>query len=79
MAEEVTQGRKYALFDRSTGEIIGTYARYDAGTRSYIEQSPEQVREAYRGQLGEVSARPGGCDSDGAGRRTSTTQLLHRC
>jgi hypothetical protein len=41
------QIKKHVVYDRTTGRIAGTYLLYDAETRSYREQSPDEVRSVF--------------------------------
>jgi len=47
------QRKTFVVFDPSKGEIIGTYAVYDAGTRSYRTPTLEEASNAFRDLLAE--------------------------
>jgi hypothetical protein len=47
------QRKTYVVFDPSKGEIIGAYAVYDAGTRSYRTPTLEEASSAFRDLLAE--------------------------
>lgn len=45
------QRKTFVVFDSSKGKIIGTYAVYDAGTRSYRTPTLEEASNAFRDLL----------------------------
>lgn len=46
-----THVKKYLLFERSTGRIVGTHSLYDAGQRSYSHRPLEEVRAIFAGSV----------------------------
>lgn len=50
------QRKTFVVFDPSKGEVIGTYAVYDAETRSYRRPTLEEASNAFRDLLAERKA-----------------------